>query len=251
MSSVSRYAPTSRTLGFLALPLIGAKPAESGFAAERGLPIADRRRVRPAADAHLPCQEAAMASITIDIDLPDVVSVTACQRHGPSFEVSWPWPDRVRLEPNGHARVVRHLDVWSQPSFWIYEAAFHRCHHHLIPPSSARTPATPSPSRCTWYGCSSAAPRRRSRAARVWWTPFTRPKKRFRELPSSPRDFRCHRPVTTRYRSMTPKITLPREPSRESDTPATGEENPVVEVEVRRQARLQLRNHGIPLQIQL
>ena len=93
-----------------------------------------------------------MPSITIDIDLPDGVSVTGYQRHGPGhgFEVSWPWPDRVRcprcrhddrahLEQNGRIRVVRHLDVWNQPSFWIYEAAFHRCprchhRHDLIPP---------------------------------------------------------------------------------------------------------------------
>ena len=35
--------------------------------------------------------------------------------------------------------MVRHLDVWNQPSFWIYEGVFHRCghcHHRqdLIPP---------------------------------------------------------------------------------------------------------------------
>ncbi len=36
-------------------------------------------------------------------------------------------------------QVVRDLDIWGQPSFWIYQTVFHRCpwcHHrqHLIPP---------------------------------------------------------------------------------------------------------------------
>jgi hypothetical protein len=35
-----------------------------------------------------------MASITIDVDLPPDVTITAYQRHGHGFEVSWPWPDR-------------------------------------------------------------------------------------------------------------------------------------------------------------
>ena len=93
-----------------------------------------------------------MASITIDIDLPDGVQITGYERHlqGHGFEVTWPWPQRCRcqrcghedrafLESSGKTRVVRHLDVWNQPSFWIYEGVFHRCprcHHRqdLIPP---------------------------------------------------------------------------------------------------------------------
>jgi transposase len=93
-----------------------------------------------------------MASITIDIDLPDGVEFTSYERHaqGHGFEVTWPWPERCRcqrcghedqafLEQKGKARVVRHLDVWNQPSFWIYEGVFHRCphcHHRqdLVPP---------------------------------------------------------------------------------------------------------------------
>ena len=93
-----------------------------------------------------------MATITIDIDLPDGVGITGYERHlqGHGFEVTWPWPQRCRcqrcghedrafLEQSGKTRVVRHLDVWNQPSFWIYEGVFHRCprcHHRqdLIPP---------------------------------------------------------------------------------------------------------------------
>jgi len=97
-----------------------------------------------------------MASITIDIDLPEGVEITGYERcgDGHGFEVTWPWPERCRcqrcghedqahLEQNGKQRVVRHLDVWNQPSFWIYEAVFHRCprcHHRqdLIPPFKRR-----------------------------------------------------------------------------------------------------------------
>ena len=93
-----------------------------------------------------------MATITIDIDLPDGVGITGYERHlqGHGFEVTWTWPQRCRcqrcghedrafLEQSGKTRVVRHLDVWNQPSFWIYEGVFHRCprcHHRqdLIPP---------------------------------------------------------------------------------------------------------------------
>jgi transposase len=80
------------------------------------------------------------------------VEITGYERcgKGHGFEVTWPWPeqcrcqrcgheDQARLEQSGKQRVVRHLDVWSQPSFWIYEGVFHRCahcHHRqdLIPP---------------------------------------------------------------------------------------------------------------------
>ena len=84
-------------------------------------------------------------------DLPEGVEITAYERCGigHGFEVTWPWPaqcrcqscgheDQARLEQSGKARVVRHLDVWGQPSFWVYAGVFHRCdrcHHRqdLIP----------------------------------------------------------------------------------------------------------------------
>jgi transposase len=93
-----------------------------------------------------------MASITIDVDLPEGVTITAYQRHGDGhgFEVSWPLPTRVRcercrfeaasaLEYKNGVQVIRDLEVWNQPSFWIYQPAFHRCPHchhrqYLIPP---------------------------------------------------------------------------------------------------------------------
>jgi transposase len=93
-----------------------------------------------------------MASVNIDIDLPEGVQITGYERcgQGHGFEVTWPWPERCRcqrcgheeqayLEQSGKQRVVRHLDVWNQPSFWVYEGVFHRCprcHHRqdLLPP---------------------------------------------------------------------------------------------------------------------
>ena len=98
----------------------------------------------------------AMASVTIDVDLPPGVTVTGYHRHGDGhgFEVDWPWPDRCRCDCCGHeedarietkdsAQVVRDLDIWGQPSFWVYQPAFHRCpfcrhRQHLIPPFKRR-----------------------------------------------------------------------------------------------------------------
>jgi DNA-binding winged helix-turn-helix (wHTH) protein len=51
--------------------------------------------------------------------------------------------DAARIEVKDAVQVVRDLDLWGQPSFWAYQAAFHRCpwcHHrqHLIPPFKRR-----------------------------------------------------------------------------------------------------------------
>src|SRR3954449_11455248 len=97
-------------------------------------------------------QGKAVASVTIEVDLPPGVEITAYERHqdGHGFEVQWPLPERCRCERCGHEdrahieyktspQAVRDLDVWGQPSFWIYQAPFHRCarcdyRQHLIPP---------------------------------------------------------------------------------------------------------------------
>jgi transposase len=93
-----------------------------------------------------------MAMITIDVDLPPGVTITAYQRHadGHGFEVTWPLPDRCRcdrcgredkayLESPDKVHVVRDLDLWGQPSFWVYQPVYHRCpwcnhRQSLIPP---------------------------------------------------------------------------------------------------------------------
>ena len=93
-----------------------------------------------------------MASVTIEVDLPPGVEITAYERHqeGHGFEVRWPLPElcrcarcdheeRAHIEFKTSPQAIRDLDVWGQPSFWIYQAPFHRCgrcdyRQHIIPP---------------------------------------------------------------------------------------------------------------------
>jgi transposase len=90
-----------------------------------------------------PLPGTAMANLTIDIDLPEGVTITGYHRladaHG--IEVSWPMPETcccprcqtvepARLETNldvNKMRVVRDLDIFGQPCFFCYQAVFHRC----------------------------------------------------------------------------------------------------------------------------
>lgn len=93
-----------------------------------------------------------MASVTIEVDLPPGVEITGYERHqdGHGFEVRWPLPERCCCQRCGHEdtahiefkttpQVIRDLNVWDQPSFWVYQAPFHRCarcdhRQHIIPP---------------------------------------------------------------------------------------------------------------------
>ena len=93
-----------------------------------------------------------MASLTIDVELPPDVKITGYGRvqDGHGIEVTWPLPERCRCEKCGHEdvahiefkttpQVVRDLNLWEEPSFWIYQAPFHRCarcnyRQHIIPP---------------------------------------------------------------------------------------------------------------------
>jgi transposase len=93
-----------------------------------------------------------MTTITIEVDLPPGVTVTAYQRvgDGHGFEVAWPLPqrcccdrcrreDKASIESKDKVQVIRDLDLWGQPSFWVYRPAYHRCpwcnhRQHLIPP---------------------------------------------------------------------------------------------------------------------
>jgi transposase len=93
-----------------------------------------------------------MARLTIEVDLPPELTVTAYRRHGRGhgFEVSWPLLNRYRcdrchrdqeahLESKDTVQVVRDLDIWGEPSCWIYRPAYARCAYcshrqHVIPP---------------------------------------------------------------------------------------------------------------------
>jgi transposase len=93
-----------------------------------------------------------MASITLEMDLPEGVTIASYERveNGHGLEVAWPLPDRCRCQRCDHeeeahlefkdtVQVVRDLDLWGQPSFWVYRPGYHRCgrcHHrqHLVPP---------------------------------------------------------------------------------------------------------------------
>jgi transposase len=93
-----------------------------------------------------------VASVTIEVDLPPGVEISGYDRHqeGHGFEVRWPLPEHCRCQRCGHEdhahiefkttpQAIRDLDVWGQPSFWIYQAPFHRCarcdhRQHIIPP---------------------------------------------------------------------------------------------------------------------
>jgi len=93
-----------------------------------------------------------MAEVTIDLDTPEGVEICGYVRHeeGHAFEVRWGWPERCVCEQCGHEEaarialkdtvyVVRDLEVWGQPSFWVYQPPFHHCsqcgrRQHVLPP---------------------------------------------------------------------------------------------------------------------
>jgi transposase len=93
-----------------------------------------------------------MAEVTIHVDVPEGITIAGYERlgEGHGFEVTWPLPEHcrcarcgqeeeARIEYKARVQVVRDLDVWSQPSFWVYQPPFHRCswcnyRQDLIPP---------------------------------------------------------------------------------------------------------------------
>jgi transposase len=99
-----------------------------------------------------------MAAIPIEItvDVPDGVSIGEYERiaAGHAFHVSWPLPERCRCETCKQERplhvidkakflVIRDLDIWGQPSFFVYQDRLHRCpqcghRQALIPPFKRR-----------------------------------------------------------------------------------------------------------------
>lgn len=94
--------------------------------------------------------------VEITVDVPDAVSIDEYERidSGHAFHVSWPLPETAVCETcklesplqaidQGRFLVIRDLDIWGQPSFFVYQDQLHRCPHckhrqSLIPPFKRR-----------------------------------------------------------------------------------------------------------------
>ena len=100
-----------------------------------------------------------MATLTIDIDLPAGVSISSYHRrpNGHGIEVTFPLPSRLccqkcrreqpaAIEYKHNMQVVRDLDILNEPSFWVYQPAFHRCpwcnHRQTLLPAFKRKDTT-------------------------------------------------------------------------------------------------------------
>jgi transposase len=93
----------------------------------------------------------ATATVEIQVDLPAGVTIDEYERigDGHAFHVSWELPVACRCETcqretllhlleKAKFLVIRDLDVWGQPSFFVYQDRLHRCpcghRQALLPP---------------------------------------------------------------------------------------------------------------------
>ena len=92
----------------------------------------------------------------IQVELPAGVRVCEYERidEGHAFHVDWDWPLACRCETckreaplhvveKNKFLSIRDLDIWGQPSFFVYREAMHRCPHcghrqSLLPPFKRR-----------------------------------------------------------------------------------------------------------------
>ena len=98
----------------------------------------------------------AATTVEIEIDLPPGVTLREYERidHGHCFHVDWELPAVCRCETckreaplsrveKNKFLAIRDLDLWGQPSFFVYQEVFHRCpgcghRQALIPPFKRR-----------------------------------------------------------------------------------------------------------------
>ena len=98
----------------------------------------------------------ATATVEIQMDVPAGITVGEYERidDGHSFHVRWDFPDDCLCETCKKERplnlvhkdkflAIRDLDLWGQPSFFVYQEAYHRCpacghRQALIPPFKRR-----------------------------------------------------------------------------------------------------------------
>jgi len=96
------------------------------------------------------------ATVEIQVDLPVGIRVYEYERidEGHAFHVEWDWPLACRCETckreapltvveKNKFLSIRDLDIWGQPSFFVYRDALHRCPHcghrqALLPPFKRR-----------------------------------------------------------------------------------------------------------------
>jgi transposase len=95
-------------------------------------------------------------TVEISIDVPAGITIGEYERidDGHAFHVSWEFPalcvcetckreKPLNLTDKDKFRVVRDLDIWGQPSFFVYQEKMHRCPHcghrqAMIPPFKRR-----------------------------------------------------------------------------------------------------------------
>jgi transposase len=99
---------------------------------------------------------ASTATVEIQVDLPAGIRVCEYERidEGHAFHVDWDWPLVCRCETcrreaplnvadKNKFLSIRDLDIWGQPSFFVYREVMHRCPHcghrqSLLPPFKRR-----------------------------------------------------------------------------------------------------------------
>src|SRR5580765_6288928 len=80
------------------------------------------------------------ATIEVEVDVPDGVTIPGYERHQEAhiFEVSFDLPARCTCPKCGHESAanirykndvlaIRDLDLFGQPSFWVYQPPLHQC----------------------------------------------------------------------------------------------------------------------------
>jgi len=98
----------------------------------------------------------AATSVEIVIDVPDGITIGEYERidNGHSFHVSWEFPamcacetckreTALNLIDKDKFLVIRDLEIWGQPSFFVYQEKMHRCpwcghRQAMIPPFKRR-----------------------------------------------------------------------------------------------------------------
>lgn len=96
-----------------------------------------------------------MAVVEVELDVPEGIRICGYERigEGHAFEVDWELPQNVTCDKCGRCeqpdvewgakvQVIRDLDVWGQPAFFVYQPPYHRCgyccHRQWLIPSFKR-----------------------------------------------------------------------------------------------------------------